>query len=460
MNKSVAFAFVSAAFLTAGAVNAGVAYASETPGITSPSSAAVMQSAYTNLVSGNAEQAIAEYTVAINHSDISVPDRARALLNRALANQKIDAHEAAIADYSSAIELDALSPKTRAVALYNRGISNSKLNKLAYAVDDYTNALYLDPYLAEAYYSRANALRDSGQYDYALIDYAKAAKFNYRLPHLALYGTALTLASLGHNDEATAALFKVYSLKPDFQPAREKLSELGVDVPENPSRQQIKLAVLPSQNLLADDIVTGSAAAPSNLVRQAALREPVAPPAGLISAPKPDTLGAFIANTDVKPALQKVAVVAPAPTVANVAKPEDISVSQVAPVPAIPKKVASAQAVAPATVQVEPVSASVQTGASNLTTETPGVSKKLEGWTVQLVSQRDADKAWSNWTSLLSRHSKLLGGKTAAVIRADVDGQGTYYRLRVHKLEKSEANSLCKSLKRKGTGCFVSRAAG
>ena len=78
---------------------------------------------------------------------------------------------------------------------------------------------------------------------------------------------------------------------------------------------------------------------------------------------------------------------------------------------------------------------------------------------MQLVSQRDAGSAWENWNSLQQRHGKLLEGADAAVVKADLGDQGIYYRLRVHKLDsKQEADSLCRSLKRKGTNCFIANA--
>ncbi|MEO1160688.1 MAG: tetratricopeptide repeat protein, partial [Pseudomonadota bacterium] len=169
-------ASVLSAFLVAGVATNAVAAASKTIGVSSAAPAAIMQSAYTNLVSGKPTMAIAEYSVVISRKDIPLADKARALLNRALAHQRLAAHDAAIADYDQAIELDALSAKTRAVALYNRGLAYSNSGRQSAAIDDYTNALYLDPYLAEAFYSRANALRESGQYDYALIDFARATK--------------------------------------------------------------------------------------------------------------------------------------------------------------------------------------------------------------------------------------------------------------------------------------------
>ncbi len=451
-------ASVLSAFLVAGVATNAVAAASKTTGVSSAAPSAIMQSAYTHLVSGKPNKAIAAYSNAIAHEEISLEGRARALINRALAHQKLAAHDAAIADYSRAIELDALTAKTRAVALYNRGLSYSKTDRQPAAIEDYTNALYLDPYLSEAFYSRGVALRESRQYEYALIDFARATKLNYPHKHLALYGKALTLAKLGHRDEATAVLFQAYSVKPDFAPVRERLADLGMDVPENPSERQIRLAVLPTQNLMADDIITGSTKAPSGTVTQVALREPVAPSAALSNSGGPATIIASVKQAE--PKATKVT----AAEQLKVEIPENISVDQVADVPEIPtgteagtiKTADAGKTVTP--VSVEPVSAPVETANVNIVDADANVTATLEGWTVQLVSQRQPDKAWDNWDSLKNRHNKLLRNKTAAVVRADVEGKGIYYRLRVHKLEKAQAKRLCRSLKRKGTGCFIARA--
>lgn len=454
-------ASVLSAFMVAGVATNAVAAASKTIGVSSAAPAVIMQSAYTHLVSGKPKNAIAEYSVAISLEEISLTNKARALLNRALAHQRLSAHDAAIADYSQAIELDALSAKTRAVALYNRGLAHSNSGRQSAAIDDYTNALYLDPYLAEAFYSRANALREAGQYDYALIDFARATKLNYPHKHLSLYGKALTLAKLGHQDEATAVLFQAYSIKPDFAPVRERLADLGMDVPENPSERQIRLAVLPTQNLMADDIITGSTKAPSGTVTRTALREPVAPSAALSNGGRPQGSAPVLASVK-KPESRPEAIAAVKPLRAE--SPKSISVEQVAAVPEIPTGTADSTVRTTdtpkirQTVSVEPVSAPVETANVNAAYDSSNVTAKLEGWTVQLVSQRQPEKAWDNWDSLKNRHTKLLRNKTAAVVRADVEGQGIYYRLRIHKLKKAQAKRLCRSLKRKGTGCFIAQA--
>jgi tetratricopeptide (TPR) repeat protein len=435
--QSVVIASVSAVFLATGVAVTAVS-AAETK-----SPAVLMQQAYTNLVSGKAEQAVAGYTDVIDNASTPVQDRARALLNRALAYQKLSRQDKALEDYTSAIKLDALNAKTRAAALYNRGLAHARLKQNFEAVEDFTNALYLDPHLSEAFYSRANVLRDSGQFEYALMDYSRAEQAGYRHPHLTWYGKAVTYMDLGHRDEATAAFLKVYGLKPDFKEARERLADLGVDVPANPSENQIKLAVIPAQNLMADDLVTGSTSAATLRVAKSGQKEPVAPPPALLSGLKPVAMPMF----DV--ASNMTAPVKPLP-----ARPEAISVEDVGPVPM------AQQTAEPQAVQIEPVSAPAPTQVNLAAVpDSEPVSQKLEGWTVQLVSQRDAESAWSNWTRIQDKHERILKGLEAAVIKADLGQEGIYYRLRVHKLDsKKDASDLCRRLKRAGTNCFVARA--
>jgi tetratricopeptide (TPR) repeat protein len=445
--KSVVIASVSAVFLAAGVAATGPAVAA------SQKPADLMSKAYANLVSGKAEAAIAGYTAAINHAETSLSDTARALLNRALAHQKAGDNAKAIEDYTSAINLDALSPQTRAAALYNRGLAHARSKNHFAAVDDFTNALYLDPHLADAFYSRANVLRESGQYEYALIDYSRADAAGYRHKHLAWYGKAMAFGKLGHRDEATAALLKAYAIKPDFKQARERLSELGVDVPAQPTEEQVKLAVLPARNLMADDLVTGSTSNAGISMAKAEQKLAVAPPPALLDGLSPApamTLAAADRATPVKPLINK---------------PEQISAADVGPVP-VPASNPAPSQTASASVKVEPVAApapvitNIAPAAAEPVLAEKRVSDSLEGWTVQLVSQRDADSAWDNWDKLVERHRNLLSSKEAAVVRADLGDQGIYYRLRVHKLDsKNEANRLCRRLKRRGTSCFIARGA-
>jgi tetratricopeptide (TPR) repeat protein len=377
--------------------------------------------AYQALVAGKSVEAITLYSEAIESRELKPEQLANALLNRALAYQNKGQHADAVDDYSAALRVDAMGARLRAVALYNRGIAYQKLEKPAQAIEDFTNALFLDVEFAQAYYSRGNVLRESGQYLFALSDYEKALKYNHPEPHLPLYGTALTYEELNRPEVAQKSLVQALAMKPDFQAARLKLSNMLKEGQPADQRPVVKAPGTSSSNLHAgaDAIVTGSVDDKSAdlVMRKKKLPVPVSPPSALMAKTSLDT--------DVK-----------------VRKPKIVARIEIDEPPA-PK---SQDAV------IEPANAPPP---EKLKLAKP----KLEGWTVQLSSQKNEDAAWKFWKTIQTKHAGLLQSKDAMVVEADLGAKGIFYRLRVHKLEsKKSANRLCKSLKRRGTACFVSRA--
>src|SRR3989337_2302061 len=185
--RRVILASVSSAFLAACVAASGPAFAT-----TEKTNEIIAAQAYEALAAGDQKTAIGAYSQAIESQDLPTEILANALLNRGLAYQQLGEHQEAIDDYTAALRLDAMSAEMRATALYNRGLSQPKLPNLSAAVEDYTSALFLDPIFAHAFYGRGNALRESGQFLFALSDYEKAMR--YRHPNAAhvYYAEALT----------------------------------------------------------------------------------------------------------------------------------------------------------------------------------------------------------------------------------------------------------------------------
>jgi tetratricopeptide (TPR) repeat protein len=314
-----------------------------------------------------------------------------------------------------------MPPPLRAVVFYNRGLSEQALGRPALAIEDFTSALLLDPELAQAYLSRASVLRQSGQYLFALGDYEKALRYSHAEPHLALYGQALTYEALSRPLLAQNALARAIKVSPDFQPARDKLLELAGPEAVNQAVQNEPVALEGTQQAgLAqqrDELLTAS-----------------------LSMSLPD--GAAT-GTELSEAVEQ---------------PSNMVVDAPAPVPAAP------------VARIEPAGETREVAALELPASEPGPASepraapqepKIEGWMVQLSSQRNEASAWSAWDELSRRHSELLGGRDAAVVRAELDGKGVFYRLRIHRLEsRDEARSLCSRLKKQGTACYFGRAEG
>lgn len=424
--RSVLLASVCTALLAASAAVPAVSATAE-----KSSAAVASENAYKALVSGRSLDAIKLYAEAIESRQLGPDLLANSLLNRALAFQNVGQHQDAVDDYSAALRIDAMGPKLRAVALYNRGLAHHKIAKPAMAIEDFTSALFLDVEFAQAYYSRGNVLRRSGQFLFALSDYEKAMKYSHPEPHLPLYGTALTFESLRRPQEAQAALVKALALKPDFVAAREMLTALIQPDDEKLAKDkkvQNKVAArkIPTSLLSSNDaLITGSVLGgdPDMVMRKEGLPAAVSPHG----------------------AVQQVAEVVPASTTPELSAAEQIAALQAPPIPELPtRKTEDGNAAA-----VVEQAAEKQVATSSQPT----------GWSVQISSQKQEDAAWSMWKKMQSKHASLLRPHEANVIKADLGDRGIFFRLRVTGLDdKSAASKLCKRLKKRGTSCFVARA--
>ncbi len=99
----------------------------------------------------------------------------------------------------------------------------------------------------------------------------------------------------------------------------------------------------------------------------------------------------------------------------------------------------------------EPVAASV---ASAQPVAAPAASGE---WAVQLASQRSAEDAQSTFQNLKQKFPAVLDGRPLAIQKAEVEGKGVFYRVRVPTQTKDEAVGLCEELKAAGGSCFITR---
>jgi len=78
-------------------------------------------------------------------------------------------------------------------------------------------------------------------------------------------------------------------------------------------------------------------------------------------------------------------------------------------------------------------------------------------YAVQIASVPSQAGAQDQATSLQRRFANVLGGRGISIQRAEIDGRGTFYRVRVGAQSRADANSLCEQYKRAGGNCFVTR---
>lgn len=440
--RRVSFAFVSAAFLAAFATNGSSALANS-----SAAQIKLTRDAYQSLQAGDADAAIASYTKAIKSRGLEPEVLANALLNRALAYQQKSADEQAIADYTQALALDAMSPTLRATALYNRGLSRQKIGNLPSAVEDFTAALLLNPEFSHAYFSRANALRDSGQLLFALSDYERALRFKHPDAAKVNYGIAVTYVALRRPADARKALALVLETNPEHTGAREQLKKLGATDSATIDESE------------ADPILTGSVAAISGGTSAKKLGLPAAVdvPAEMqtaLSTPKKVKAKKF---TDRVPVVENASFeVAAEPKLLDGDKGVAIEEVPAIPAPETKKVAAVEEPAAEETVPAAEPVAETAAPAAEPEIET-AVTQQPSGYAVQIASAASEDAAWSTWKKMQSRN-KALQGLKPTVVKADLGTKGVFYRVRLHGFEdQSGAKSACSKLKSKGVSCFVSK---
>ncbi|MBZ9760268.1 SPOR domain-containing protein [Mesorhizobium sp. CA8] len=78
-------------------------------------------------------------------------------------------------------------------------------------------------------------------------------------------------------------------------------------------------------------------------------------------------------------------------------------------------------------------------------------------WSMQIASQPTVESAQSTYQDLQRRYGSVLSGRTANIVKAEVAGKGTFYRVRVPAQSRNDAINLCTSYKAAGGNCFVSR---
>jgi tetratricopeptide (TPR) repeat protein len=369
----------------------------------------IAEQAYEALAAGDQKAAIDAYSQAIESQDLPTEVLANALLNRGLAYQQLAEHQKAIDDYTAALRLDAMSAEMRATALYNLALSQQKLQNLSAAIEGYTSALFLDPAFAHAYFGRGNALRESGQFLFALSDYEKAIRYHHPNAAQVRYAEALAYESLKRPNDARKSLGLAIADSPQFTQAIEKLARLQGSVVAKP--------VLAANTAVGGGQVT---------VRKPDLPKAVEPSAELLGEAESDPI--------------VTAAVSP-PTTAKI----------VDRVPVEEEKIVAVEAVE----EEEPVAAEPEV--AEIVEEESAEMPVADGWSVQVASTTSEDGAWSTWKKMKAKHRSLTAEKPI-VVRADLGIKGIVYRVRLAGFEdQNAAKKSCSKLKSSGISCYVSK---
>ena len=192
---------------------------------------------------------------------------------------------------------------------------------------------------------------------------------------------------------------------------------------------------------------------------------------------KPD--GSLVPREDPAPAAPKVAAAEPSdPAPQHVAAASDgqqtgtvASDTDQAEAPAVkpakPAKKTEAKAqsantpavvpVAPARPSDQPVDIVGEVKPDQVASIDPAAAAGGGSWSMQIASQPTVESAQSTYQDLQRRYGGVLSGRTANIVKAEVAGKGTFYRVRVPAQSRNDAINLCTSYKAAGGNCFVSR---
>ncbi|CUW40353.1 Periplasmic protein TonB, links inner and outer membranes [Magnetospirillum sp. XM-1] len=90
----------------------------------------------------------------------------------------------------------------------------------------------------------------------------------------------------------------------------------------------------------------------------------------------------------------------------------------------------------------------------------PAVSAKAPAsgeFVVQLGAVRAADQADKEWLRIQKANADLLGALKPDIVRVELEGKGTFWRVRAAPLSEQAARQLCAELTARSQGCIVAR---
>ena len=174
---------------------------------------------------------------------------------------------------------------------------------------------------------------------------------------------------------------------------------------------------------------------------------PSAGAAETIAQPAAQAIREVSTQVQAEPVAAAAVQTAPAPAVAT------DSDTPPATGPIVPERPAQTQRTQPQAQQQQQVAQAAAPAPTQ-----PAVPQAAAGeWSMQIASQPTADGAQATYQDLARRYGGIIGGHGVNIVRADIPGKGTYYRVRIPSNTRAEAISLCEKYKAAGGSCFVSK---
>ena len=106
---------------------------------------------------------------------------------------------------------------------------------------------------------------------------------------------------------------------------------------------------------------------------------------------------------------------------------------------------------------VNPTAEAANTQVASAPAPVATASPAASPFSVQLASLPSQAAAQDSANNLARQYSSVIGGRGLAIREAQIEGRGTFYRVRVGASSRTEANQLCGQIKAAGGDCFVTR---
>jgi tetratricopeptide (TPR) repeat protein len=194
---------------------------------------AVLAEARAALEDGDAGQARRLADEELKQPGLQPVECARLLLDRGLASELAGDHDQALADFTSAIDIRALPSTEQAQALLQRGFLLDGMGRLSGALDDYTAAIRLAPGSAQAALNnRANIYRRQHRLKEAKRDYLAALQGENPRPEYPYAGLGQIAEAEGDVEAALRYYVKAVAANGHYGLAADRLAALGGPPPE------------------------------------------------------------------------------------------------------------------------------------------------------------------------------------------------------------------------------------
>jgi cell division septation protein DedD len=125
----------------------------------------------------------------------------------------------------------------------------------------------------------------------------------------------------------------------------------------------------------------------------------------------------------------------------------------------VPERTQTERPVEPAetTVSTPPPPAAQPADVTAATMAIPALTSS-GSWVVQIGSFRTEEEAESAWVNFITGYSDISAGASPDIQSAEIEGRGTYHRLRIAAFAgRDEASAFCAALQARGQDCYATR---